>query len=168
MLNAFRGHVVPAAVQGRKTLPQGSNYSSAMPRPANAEYMKRIILDCLGGGADGLRMRVDVCGHDGVPRGCWLWDVDLAHAGGSGALSDVGRQQPERVLLTRGVDRPPDRMAAGVAGGDRRSMTQRALVPLERREHDAALVRLVAMLQEVMEHPSRLLPRRCTDIGRTP
>jgi hypothetical protein len=47
-------------------------------------------------------------------------------------------------------------------------MPQRALVPLERREHDAALVRLVAMLQEVMGHPSRVLPRTWTDIGRIP
>ncbi len=80
----------------------------------------------------------------------------------------MGRQQPERVVFARGVDRPPDRVAAGVAGCERRSMTERALVPLERREHDATLVRLVAVLQEVTGHASSLPPRARIDIGRTP
>jgi hypothetical protein len=41
-------------------------------------------------------------------------------------------------------------------------------VALERREHDAALVRLVAVVEQVAGHGSSVPPPVCTDIGRTP
>jgi hypothetical protein len=46
-------------------------------------------------------------------------------------------------------------------------MAQRALVALERREHDPALARLVAMLEEVLRHTASLPPPTRADIGRT-
>ena len=48
------------------------------------------------------------------------WDVDLADARCGGALGDVERQQPERVCLGRGLHRPPDRVLARAARGERR------------------------------------------------
>jgi hypothetical protein len=40
-------------------------------------------------------------------------------------------------------------------------------VSLERGEDDAALVRLVAVLEQVAGHESSVLLRACADIGRT-
>ena len=70
------------------------------------------------------------------------WDLHLGDRDGGGALGDEERQQRERVRLGRGVDRPPDRVAAGGARGQRRAVAERALVAPEGRERDAALVLL--------------------------
>src|SRR3954451_19130628 len=96
------------------------------------------------------------------------WDHDLAHASDRRALRDEERQEPQRVLLAGGLDRPPDRVAAGRAGGQRRAVAERALVALEGGERDAALVRLVAVLDEEAGHAARLTRRRHPYIGRPP
>ena len=49
------------------------------------------------------------------------------HGGCGGALGDVGGQQRERVLFGRRLDRPPDRVPAGAARGERRLVAKRAL-----------------------------------------
>jgi hypothetical protein len=104
-------------------------------------------------------------------RGSWLllsWDVDLAHARRGSALRDVGRQQLERVLYGCAFDRPPDRVAAGAARGERRAVAKSAFVPPEGGKDDTALVRLVVVVQQVVGHAARL-PLRCRpDIGAPP
>jgi hypothetical protein len=45
-------------------------------------------------------------------------------------------------------------------------MAERALVALERREYDPALVRLVAVLEDVLRHRASVPPRAFADIGR--
>src|SRR3954451_402373 len=85
-------------------------------------------------------------------------DHDLADASGRRALRDEERQELQRVLLTGGLDRPPDRVPAGRAGGQRGAVAERALVALEGRERDAALVRLVAVLDDEARHAARLTP----------
>ena len=47
-------------------------------------------------------------------------------------------------------------------------MAERALVALEGGERDAALVRLVAVLDEEAGHAARLTPRAHPYIGRAP
>ncbi len=47
-------------------------------------------------------------------------------------------------------------------------MAQRAVVPSERGEDDSALVRLVAMLQEVLEHEGSFVASGPADIGVPP
>ena len=79
---------------------------------------------------------------------------------------DPHRSGVPRVLLAGGFDVPPDRVPARATRGERRLVTERALVPLERREHDPALLRLVAMLEEEERHRSSVSPRACGDIGR--
>jgi hypothetical protein len=95
------------------------------------------------------------------------WDLHFAYAGDGGSFGDVGRQQSQRVLLTRRFDRPPDRVAAGAARGKGRSVTERAVVTLERLEHDAALTWQVPMLEEEAGHASSFPRRAAADIGRT-
>ena len=65
-------------------------------------------------------------------------------------------------------DRPPDPVVSVDARGERRAMAQRARVALEGGECDAALVRLVAVMDEVAGHASRLAPIPHPDIGRAP
>src|SRR3954447_20800788 len=103
------------------------------------------------------------CGESGSSR-----DHDLADASERRALRDEERQQLQRVLLAGGLDRPPDRVAAGRAGGQRGAVAERALMALESGERDAALVRLVAVLDDEAGHMARLTPRRHPDIGRPP
>ena len=47
-------------------------------------------------------------------------------------------------------------------------MAQRTVVPPERGEDDGALVRLVAMLQEILEHDGSFVASRAADIGVPP
>src|SRR4051812_49913086 len=82
-------------------------------------------------------------------------DRDLAHASDRRALRDEERQEPQRVLFACGLDPPPDRVAAGRAGGQRRAVAERALVALEGGERDAALVRLVAGVADGRRRASR-------------
>src|SRR5689334_3507329 len=84
-------------------------------------------------------------------------DLDLADARDGGAGGDVVREQPERAGLGLGFDRPPDRVAAGAAGRERGLMAKRAVVALERGEDDAALLRLVTVVEQVTRHGSSLL-----------
>ena len=60
---------------------------------------------------------------------------------------DVAGQQRERVLVGCRFDRPPDCVPAGATRGKRWLVTQRALVSFERGEDDAAVVRLVAVVE---------------------
>src|SRR5215470_18530805 len=107
---------------------------------------------------------------DGSSGGCAprSWDLDLADAGDGGALGHVVRQQPERICFAVGVDRPPDRVPAGAARGQGRAVAKRALVPFERDEHHAALVRLVAVVEQVAGHEPNLPSRGWADIGGSP
>ena len=54
------------------------------------------------------------------------------------------------------------------ARGQRRAMAERALVALEGGERDAALVRLVAVMDQEARHATRLTAGRRPDIGRAP
>src|SRR4051812_48247408 len=95
-------------------------------------------------------------------------DHDLAHASDRRALRDEERQELKRVHFAGGLDRPPDRVAAGRARGQRRAVAERALVALEGGERDAAVPRLVAVLDQEARHATRLTPWRHPDIGRAP
>src|SRR5512133_2617588 len=95
-------------------------------------------------------------------------DLDLADGRRGRPLGDVERQQPQSVLFALGLDRPPDRVAARAARGERSSVAKWALVALERREHDAALARLVMVLEQVTGHGSSLSQAGRADIGATP
>src|SRR5512134_2714410 len=96
------------------------------------------------------------------------WDLDLADGCRCRALGHVGRQQPQSVFFALGLDGPPDRVAAGAARGERFLVAKWTLVALERGEHDAALARLVAVLEQVTRHGSSLPPSGRADIGATP
>ena len=74
----------------------------------------------------------------------------------------------ERVLLGRGLHRPPDRVAARPAGGQRAPVAERALEAAERGERDATLVRLVVVVEQVPGHAPTLPRRRRPDIGLQP
>jgi hypothetical protein len=96
------------------------------------------------------------------------WDLNLADARDRGALGDVERQQPERVLFAINVDRPPDRVAPGAARGQCHVVPKRALVSLERSEDDAALVRRVTVVKQVGRHAPSLPRPAFPHIGATP
>jgi hypothetical protein len=100
--------------------------------------------------------------------GGWSWDLDLADTADGRALGDVVGEEPERLLLGLGLDRPPDRVSAGAARREGRAMTQRAPVSLEGGEDDAALLRVVAMLEQVAGHESSFARTGCADIGASP
>src|SRR3954462_6924119 len=95
-------------------------------------------------------------------------DHDLAHASERRVLRDEERQELQRVRLAGGLDRPPDRVAAGRAGGQRRAVAERAVVTLEGGERDAALMRRVAVLDGEAGHAARLTPGPHAYIGRPP
>ena len=95
-------------------------------------------------------------------------DLHLGNARDGGAGGDVVRELPERVGLGLGLDRPPDRVAAGAARPERGLMPKRALVALERGEDDAALLRLVTVVEQVTRHGSSLLPGGGCDIRGAP
>src|SRR4051794_14539206 len=95
-------------------------------------------------------------------------DDDLGDPSGGRALRDEERKLSQRVLLAVGLDRPPDRVATDRAGGQRRAMAEGTLVALEGGECDAALVRLVAVLDDEAGHAARLTPRPRPYIGRPP
>src|SRR6266508_71229 len=107
-----------------------------------------------------LRRLADSAPHlaESLPRSR-SWDLHLADAGDHRSGSDVGREEPQRLFLAGGFNVPPNCVAAGAARGDRRLVTERALVPLERREHDPALMWLVSVLKEVAGHGSSMRPR---------
>ena len=100
--------------------------------------------------------------------GGWSWNVDLADARCRRALRDVEGEQSDRVPLGCGFDGPPDRVPARKARGERRAVAKRAVVAFEGGEHDAALVRLVAVVEQVTRHGSSLLLRQARDIGEAP
>src|SRR5438094_1681527 len=95
-------------------------------------------------------------------------DLHLGDPGRGGARGHEERQQRERVLRRRGIDRPPDRVAARSARGERAAVAQRAVVAAERGERDTALVRLVAVVDQVARHAMSLAARPRPDIGRAP
>jgi len=107
-------------------------------------------------------------GYQGEGLGTRSWDLDLAHARCSGALGDVAGQQPERVLFGCRFDRPPDRVPAEAARRQGCPVAKWTSVSLEGGEDDAALIRLVAMVEQVAGHEPSLLPRRRCDIGAPP
>src|SRR3954451_18325718 len=95
-------------------------------------------------------------------------DDDFGHACDRRALGDEERELPQRVLLAGGLNRPPDRVAAGEARGQRRAVTERAFVTLEGRERDAALVRLVAVMDQEARHATSIPAIPDPDIGARP
>src|SRR5215472_9239830 len=86
------------------------------------------------------------------------WDLKLTDARDGSAFGHVERQQPERVVFAVGLDRPPDLVPAGAARGQGRPVAQRAVVSFERGERHAALVRLVAVVQQVTGHEPTVPP----------
>src|SRR4051794_14111679 len=95
-------------------------------------------------------------------------DDEFSHASDRRALGDEERELPQRVLLARGLDRPPDRVATGEARGQRRAVAERAFVTLEGRERDAALVRLVAVMDQEARQAMSIPASPDPDIGATP
>jgi hypothetical protein len=59
-------------------------------------------------------------------------------------------------------------VSAGAARSERRSVTERALVSLERGEHDAALGRRVTVVEEVSRHGSSFVRAVGAHIGASP
>jgi hypothetical protein len=59
-------------------------------------------------------------------------------------------------------------MSSGTARADRRLMAERALVAFERGKRDAALLRLMPVLQQVMKQAVSIAPRRSADIRAAP
>jgi hypothetical protein len=96
------------------------------------------------------------------------WDLDLTDAADRRALGDVVGKQPERLLFGVRVNSPPDRVPAGAARGQGRTVAKRAVESFERGEDDAALVRLVAVLKQIPRHRSSLPRSGCADIGASP
>ena len=86
----------------------------------------------------------------------------------SRALSDVEGQLRDCLRLGGSIDRPPDGVSTGPARGERGAVTERALVSLEGREHDAAFWGLVFVVEDVPGHPSRLPHAMRRDIGGLP
>jgi hypothetical protein len=78
------------------------------------------------------------------------------------------RQQRQRLRLITGFDRPPDRVSAAEAGGDRRLMPEPTSVPLEGGEHGPALVRSVTVLKQVTGHTTSLTTPALSHIGGAP
>ena len=97
-----------------------------------------------------------------------LWNLDLADPAGSCALGDEIGQQLERLLFTLSFDRPPDRVSTRAARGESPTVPERALVSLERREDDTALVRLVPAFELISRHTASLGRSDLADIGRHP
>src|SRR5690242_3910004 len=96
------------------------------------------------------------------------WDLDFADARDGRAPGDVGRQEPQGVVLARRVDRPPDLVAAGAARRQGQLVPERADVSLERGEDDTTLVRRVAVLEQVSRHAASLPRQSAADIGGAP
>src|SRR5262249_54180655 len=65
-------------------------------------------------------------------------------------------------------DLPPDCVPARTARADRRLVAQRAVVALEGGEHDTALMRLVAVLEDVQGHALSFGEAGSAHIGATP
>src|SRR5262245_31141640 len=97
-----------------------------------------------------------------------LGDADVVDPGRRRARGDVEREQAEGVLRGRGLDRPPDRVAARVARPERRLTAKRAVVPLEGGERDPALGRVVTVVEEVSGHGSTVPPPARGDIRVAP
>src|SRR3954447_4891689 len=95
-------------------------------------------------------------------------DLDLADPRRRGALGDEERQQRHRVGRRRRIDGPPDRVPSVVAAADRALVAEWAGVARERRERDAALARLVAVMEQVARHPPTVAGRARHDIGAAP
>src|SRR5688572_10580539 len=95
-------------------------------------------------------------------------DLDRTDSGDGGALCDEEREEAARLFLVTRVDGPPDRVVAVAAGGECRPPAQRRVLPAERGEHDAALARFVAVVDQESGHSSRLPCLADRDIGATP
>ena len=78
------------------------------------------------------------------------------------------RQERERLGFGCRFDRPPEFMPSGTARADRRLMTERALVAFERGKRDAALLRRMLVLQQVMKQAASIARRRSADIRAAP
>ena len=110
--------------------------------------------------------------------------LDELDRGSSGAVAlrgepGIGKTRLLRELMVRGeqrecgglavrLDLPPDGVSAGAAGGEGRAVAERASMPLERGEHDAALLWFVTVLKEVAGHDASLPPFLRADIGGPP
>ena len=82
----------------------------------------------------------------------WSRNVDRGDAGYSGALGDVEGEQREGVCFGLGFHGPLDRVSAGAARCERWLAAKRAVVALERGEHDTAIVRLVSVVEHEAGH----------------
>jgi hypothetical protein len=74
----------------------------------------------------------------------------------------------ERVVLAGGLHPPPDRVPALTSRRERRAAAQRALVRAEGGEHDAEVVRLVAVVDEEARDGRASRWRALRDIARPP
>ena len=97
-----------------------------------------------------------------------LWNLDLSDLDCRRALSDVEGQELESFSGAGGVDEPPDRVAAEEARGDRRLVTQWAGMTFERGKRDAAVSRVMLMLEQIAGHARRLAAPGASDIGEAP
>ena len=72
------------------------------------------------------------------------------------------------MTLRLGFNCPPDLVSAGTARRERVPTAKRALVAPEGGERDAALARLVAVMEQVAGHGSNVPADVPGDIGATP
>ena len=94
--------------------------------------------------------------------------ISTRDPGCSGALGDEERQEPERLGLAAGL--APTTRSRGRRRRTRRASpaAQRALVALEGGERDAALMRLVSVVDEEARHAMRVLSNARPDIRGAP
>jgi len=96
------------------------------------------------------------------------WDIDLAYLRCHRSLGHVERQERECITLRVGFHCPPDLVTAGTARRERALTAKRALMAPESGEHYAALVCLMAVMEQVASHPFNLPTDLPDDIGATP
>jgi hypothetical protein len=97
-----------------------------------------------------LLVGLDVSMRDGLS-----WDIDLADLCRHRSLSNVEREKSECIALRVGFHCPPDLVTAGTARGERALTAKRALMALKSGEDDAALARLMAVVEQVTGHASK-------------
>ena len=81
-----------------------------------------------------------------------LGDRDLRHLGHLGAVGQPRRQLRERGLHVGGVERPPERVTAGLTGPERGVVAQRAVDAAPGGEGDATFVGHVVVAKEKARH----------------
>src|SRR3712207_1022325 len=120
-----------------------------------------------------LTVLVHSCCYNEMPQTRWLknnrnfpfercspsWDPHLRDPGDRGAGGHEVRDESERLVLVRGFDAPPDDMAARLARRERGAVAQAAVEAVEGGEDHAALVRLVAVLDEEARHAQHAATR---------